>query len=188
MLQVNVSVRDVGVVFNTFSERAPDEAGMDTPDTVSRTAGAQTSSTRAQTRPRWTSGDQIHMGPDEAQQKEPSECKKYSTPSSDEGAKSFRCRKKNRRRPKDRSGGNELLWFGLALGALLVFAFFWSLFLGCWCPWSAFFLARTVPVPVFSLFFLCMGAESLSGIPIIRWYAAIRVTYLRCSLRTDGTR
>ena len=71
-----------------------------------------------QKRPSWTSGDQTFStwAPDEAQQKEPSGRKKYSTPSSDEGAKSIRCRKKNGRRPKNRSGRNALS----GLGRLLV--------------------------------------------------------------------
>ena len=124
MLQVNVSLRDGGVVFKTFSKRAPDEAGVDTPDAVSRTAGAQTSAQleprRAppapQTRPSWTSGDQTFStwAPDEAQQKEPSGGKKYSTSCSNEGAKSIRCRKKNGRRPQKPIWGKRALvvWVG----------------------------------------------------------------------------
>ena len=129
MLLVNVSLRGGGVFFfffTTFYKRAPDEAGMDTPDAVSRTAGAQTSSTRAPGEAglvKWRP-DVLHTAPDEAQQKGPSECKKYSTPSSNEGVKSIRCGKENGRRHKDCSRRNALWWFGLALGVPLVFAFF----------------------------------------------------------------
>ena len=80
MLLVNVSLRDGGVLFKTFSETSSQLEPRRVPH-------------GPQTRPRWTprrgvtdcwspgeltSGDQTisTRAPDEAQQKEPSECKK----------------------------------------------------------------------------------------------------------------
>ena len=199
MLQVNVSLRDGGVVFETFSKRAPDEAGW-TPQT--RCLG--------QLEPRrvhsW-SQDVLHQRPRSGRAGRVETRRSPLGPQTRPNQKSQAGARNTPRPPQTREKGasgaerkmattQQPIWGKRAL-VVWVGSWcssgvrpFWSLFLGCWCSWSAFFLAcvcaLSCPVlaPVFSPYFLCMGAETLSVIPCL--VSSLRIICLRTRARSTS--
>ena len=210
MLQANVSHGDGGVVFKTFSERDghPRHGVSDSSDAVSQTDGAQTSlhtgprrgrdvtPPAPQKRPSWTSGDQTFSTWAQTRPNKKNQVSARNTPRRPQTRerRAYGAERKTGDDPKTDRGETRfgcLRWHVVLLCRSPIFGrSFWV----AGAPGLPSSLLVCVLGPAWfqllsSRFIFTVSAPKVFQVsPVIRWYAAIRVAYLRRPPRTDGTR